>query len=190
MNRSREKVGREEGRNQGDVGSGDHGADDGSRDLRVRLEILRVVDLHVTHAVLVIERDERNPLEVGEVGGHRLEVGDHAVRLEVVEQRPAQGLQFLVTLGQPLDVLGEGLDDRDLVVRAGDGKAFDLEDVEGVAEIAVPAVVARKPDVVPLFQEMRRHLPGTRRVSRSFPRDAVDYSGHAGLPSYRRTGSS
>jgi len=79
--------------------------------------------------MLVVERDQRQLVVLGQVRGHRFEVGHDTVGLEFLEQR-AQLANGPDSRGETGEVVHEGFDDRDLVFLGGDVQPFDFQHVE------------------------------------------------------------
>ena len=118
--------------------------------------------------MLVIDGDQRQIVRVREVSGHRLEIGDHHVRLKFLEERLFQLSKCLQAAAEFTKIGGQRFGFGHLVIFIGNHESLNLEHIELVLEIAVAAIVAGQFHLVPLRHQMPRHLLGTGGMPRAF----------------------
>src|SRR5262245_7839647 len=80
---------------------------------------------------------------------------------------------------QLLQIFGDRLYRRNLIVLAGDSQPFDFEHTKLILQVSVAAIIAYEPQVVPTVAQMSGHLAGTRGMPRTFARNTVDDFSHS-----------
>ena len=75
-----------EGRDERNTWSGNHCSDQVFDEDRICFHIQRIIEIHIPHSVLVINRDQRNFEIICQVSGHRFKISDHSIRLEIFKK--------------------------------------------------------------------------------------------------------